>query len=37
MAKGERQKDKQYNDQRKNEKRTNIIMAKEKTTKEQTI
>ena len=37
MAKGKRQKDKQYNGQRKNEKRTNNVMAKGKTRKEQTI
>jgi hypothetical protein len=37
MAKGKRQKDKQYNGQRKNEKRTNNIIAKGKTTKVQTI
>ena len=49
MTKGKLQKDKQYNDQRKttkgetlkwpkeNDKRTNIIMTKGKTTKVQTI
>ena len=40
MAKGKRQKDKQYNGQRKTTKRTNNIMAKgkqRKTTKGQTI
>ena len=34
MAKGKRQKDKQYNGQRKNDKRTNNIMAKEKRQKD---
>ena len=31
MTKGKRQKDKQYNGQRKNEKRTNNIIAKAQT------
>jgi hypothetical protein len=35
MAKGKMTKDKQYNGQRKNDKRTNNIIAKGKTTKEQ--
>jgi hypothetical protein len=34
MAKGKRQKDKQYNGQRKNDKRTNNIMAKGKRQKD---
>jgi hypothetical protein len=34
MAKGKRQKDKQYNGQRKNDKRTNNIKAKEKPPKD---
>jgi hypothetical protein len=34
MAKGKRQKDKQYNGQRKNDKRTNSIMAKGKRKKD---
>jgi hypothetical protein len=33
MAKGKRQKDKQYNGQRKNEKKNNNIMAKVKARK----
>ena len=37
MAKGKRQKDKQYNGQRENDKSTNNIMAKGKTTKVQTV
>jgi hypothetical protein len=36
-AKEKREKDKQYNDQRKNDKRTNNIMGKGKTKKGQTI
>jgi hypothetical protein len=34
IAKGKRQKDKQYNGQRKNDKRTNNIMAKGKRPKD---
>ena len=34
MAKGKRQKDKQYNGQRKNDKTTKNIMAKEKRQKD---
>ena len=37
MAKGKRQKDKHYNDHRKNDKSTSNIMAKGKTTKGQTL
>jgi hypothetical protein len=37
MVKGKTKKDKQYNGQRKNDKRINNIMAKGKTIKGQTI